>query len=388
MNLAGKTILVTGATGFIGSRLVEVLHKQHGCQVRGLVHNFSKASRLSRLPIKMVGGDISNRASLTNAVQGCDIVIHTAMGTAPGAYRRDTVTGTENVLEAARAAGVKRVVHFSTISVYGLTRDGNLSETSRRGPLLDDYSRNKSDAERVALDIHRSSGLPISILQPTVVYGPFAGWTYGPINELQRNRVVVPNGGDGFCNAVYIDDVVDAAILAAWHPSAVGETFLISGAEPVTWKEFYGAYESMLGFSSTVGMTYKEFKRESRRLASWRDLKNDLITLARHPSGIRLSRSSLLFRIPKSIVRSLAPRSWRWSPKSQIPQYPPRPPAKPEKPLLFDESRFRWQATRTRVCIDKARNVLGYDPKYNFESGMTNTRRWAEWAAVLQEQGA
>jgi nucleoside-diphosphate-sugar epimerase len=388
MSLAGKTILVTGATGFIGGRLIEVLHKYHNCQVRALVHNYTNASRLARLPVKMIGGDVTNLPAMTNAAEGCDIVIHAAMGTSGDAEarRRDTVHGTEVVLKAAHAARVKRVVHFSTISVYGITRDGDLNETSPRGTLLDDYSRNKSDAERFVLDYHRSTGLPISIIQPTVVYGPFAGWTYGPIWELRKHRVVVPNEGEGLCNPVYVDDVVDAAILAAWHPSAIGECFLISGAAPVTWKEFYGAYESMLGNSSTVGMTNKEYIQATRTRPSFRELKDDLITLARHPSGIRLVRSSFLFRMPMAIARTIMPRSWRWQPKQEKINYPPPAPVEPVKPLLIpEEPRFRWQATNTRVSIEKAKTVLGYQPQYDFERGMTLTRRWAEWAALLEK---
>ena len=237
MSLTGRKILVTGATGFIGGRLIEALIQQHGCRVRALVHNFTNASRIARFPVEMAAGNITDEAAVAQAAQGCDFIIHAAVGSSgeKDANRKATVQGTENVLKAGLAAGVSRVVHLSTVSVYGLTTDGDLQENSTRGRLPDDYSRNKSEAEALALEYHRKKGLPVAILQPTVVYGPFASsWTIGPLMGLRNMQIVLPKG-DGLCNAVYIDDVVDAIIQAAEAPEAVGECCLVSAAEPVTW---------------------------------------------------------------------------------------------------------------------------------------------------------
>jgi nucleoside-diphosphate-sugar epimerase len=138
MSLVGRHILVTGATGFIGGRLVETLCKQHGCRVRALVHNFTNAPRLARFPVEMVPGDVSDEGTVTKAAQGCDIIVHAAMGTSRNAMarRQATVQGTESVLRAGLTAGVSRVVHLSTISVYGMIPNGDLTENSSRGRLV------------------------------------------------------------------------------------------------------------------------------------------------------------------------------------------------------------------------------------------------------------
>ena len=110
--------------------------------------------------------------------------------------------------------------------------------------------------------------MPVAVVQPTVVYGPFSlPWTIGPLGALKSSRVVLANGGDGMCNAVYVDDVVAALLLAASRPEAVGQVFLISAESPITWKDFYAAYEDMLGFRSTVGLTAEEFRALRRSQA-------------------------------------------------------------------------------------------------------------------------
>src|SRR5208337_5054488 len=132
----------TGATGFIGSRTVEILIRDHGASVRALVRNFTNVPRIARFPLEMVLGDVRDEGVLIQAAAGCDVIIHAAFDFS-GSERdqhRAAVGGTEAVLKAALAASVSRVVHISTISVYGLTQDGDLDEKGRRGKLPDAYS--------------------------------------------------------------------------------------------------------------------------------------------------------------------------------------------------------------------------------------------------------
>jgi nucleoside-diphosphate-sugar epimerase len=388
MSLDGQQVLVTGATGFIGGRLVETLIQQHGCRVRALVRNFSNAARLARFPVEMIGGEIHDEAAVTKAAQGCAVIIHAAMGTAKdaAARRQATVQGTETVLKAGLTAKVQRVVHISTISVYGMTPDGDLNENSPRGRLPDEYSRYKTDAETLALEYHNNKGLPVAIVQPTIVYGPFASsWTVWPLKSLRTEQVVLPEEGQGFCNAVYVDDVVDAIIRAAYVPAAVGECFLVSGAEPVTWRDFYGAYEEMLGLRSTVSMTESEFLKEIRGHPV-RDFVRDFVSFVRHPKVDRRIESTFLLRVPYNTVRRLIPRGWREELKGptealSITKQDEVNPIK--RKALPDRDRFRWLVAKTHVRIEKARQILGYAPQFDLRAGMLRTRLWAEWASIL-----
>src|SRR5262249_33867707 len=117
---AGR-VLVTGASGFIGCRAVEILRLQQGWDVRALVHTPTAAARLARLDVEMVQADLSSPADLRRVLDGCDAVVHCAVGTAYGRRRAVfdvTVGGTRRLAEAALAAGVRRFVHLSTIAVH------------------------------------------------------------------------------------------------------------------------------------------------------------------------------------------------------------------------------------------------------------------------------
>src|SRR5258708_31455263 len=160
MSLRGKTILVTGATGFIGSRLVQWLHEVEGANVVALVRRFQNASRLARFPVELRPGDVTDLESLRDAARGCSHIVHAAVsfeGTKEQ-NRRVTVDGTRNVCRVAHEIGAKRTVHLSTISVYGKFPDGPLTEDTPCHP-TDDYGRAKLDAERV-VDEAVQAGLP------------------------------------------------------------------------------------------------------------------------------------------------------------------------------------------------------------------------------------
>jgi nucleoside-diphosphate-sugar epimerase len=378
---------VTGATGFIGGHLVEAL-TGHGCRVRTLVRNFTHAPRIARFPVEMVAGDITDRAAVARAASGCDIVIHAAMGTAgeSAARRAATVQGTEAVLEASRAARVDRVVHISTISVYGLTPDGDLTESTPRCVLPDDYSRDKAEAERLAMHFHRAHGLPVSVIQPTVVYGPFAqSWTVDPLTSLREERVVLPAEGRGLCNAVYVDDVTDAIVRAAWVPGAVGERFLVSASEPCTWGEFYGAYGRMLGEGAELlPLNEQEFRRLRRR-EKVQGVARDFARVLYHPGVNRRAQHSTLLRLPLGLARRVLPRSVRQpTPTAGVSHPRVMQVREVQKPLsITDIQRFRWMASRVRVRVDKARDVLGYNPRFDLHAGMGRTRLWAEWANLI-----
>jgi nucleoside-diphosphate-sugar epimerase len=212
--LNGSRVLVTGATGFIGGRLVERLVREEGARVRALVRTFANAPRIARFPIEMIPGDLVSQDALDRAMDGCDVVFHCAYGAqGTDAERRVVnVQGTERVLATALAHKCRRLVHVSTMSVYGDPQSGDIDETAPRRYTGSAYGDSKIDAENAAL-AYCDKGLSVAVVQPTIVYGPFGlTWTIKPLQQLQTGRVIVINGGSGICNPVYIDDVVSAMI--------------------------------------------------------------------------------------------------------------------------------------------------------------------------------
>ncbi len=400
-DLSGRRVLVTGGTGFMGGRLVERLITQCGASVRVLVRNFSRAPRIARFPIDMIAGDLIDADAVSRAMEGCDLVFHCGGGVdGDEAYQRSNLyDGTVHVLEAARQAGVKRVVNISTVSVYGSTPDGDLDETSPQPGGGDVYSDSKLDAERIALEYCNDYGVPVVILQPTIVYGPFGTtWTQRILNDVANSRSILINGGDGLCNAVYVDDVVTAMLLAAVKDGAVGETFLISGEEPVTWKEFYAAHERLLGVEGTVNMSaaeamelFKSLTRKKSIFAESRAIVREEVAMRRRVRGTAEVTALIDF------ARRVVPRPVRQSIKRRLTgnhagdtgAEPTANGHEEEKPLLpLPPGAIDNNAAKTRVRIDKAKRILGYQPAFDFEAGMARVAEWARWANLLPAEEA
>ena len=384
--------LVTGASGFIGGRLVERLVRQ-GADVRVLVRNPSSAARLARFPITFHLGDVTNTADLDKAVQGCDLVFHCAYGTTGSQKRRAWVNraGTERTLEAAHRAGAKRVVYLSTLMVYGQTADGDLDETAPRRRFGNAYSDSKLDAEATALQYSRSGRVPVAILQPTAVYGPYGGvWTVQQLAELKTGRMILVNGGDGLANAVYVDDLVSAMLLAAEKDAAVGEAFLISGPETVTWRELYGYFARMFGDGPerTVSMTEEEarawYKKHQREKGH---LHQEFLRTFKQDRGFRdrLMATRELMAL-RELASSVLPEGLQDRIKGRMSGGGGRPAPQEEKGLPIHPltpQMIGFFAAKTRVRIDKARRLLGYEPAFSLERGMELTEQWARWANLL-----
>ena len=243
---------VTGATGFIGSRLVRQL-RAAGHEVRALVRTPSKASELAGLGASLHTGDITDKESMRAAMRGADGVFHLAAWYRIGARTSErrtaepiNVQGTRNVLELMRELRVPKGVYTSTLAVFGDT-EGWVGDESYRhtGPWLSEYDRTKWKAHyEVAVPmIH--AGLPLVIVQPGVVYGPGDASVIGDLlRQYLRRRLPIRPHGAAFCWG-HVDDTVHGHVLAM-EKGRAGESYILAGP-PHTLEEALEMAEEITG---------------------------------------------------------------------------------------------------------------------------------------------
>lgn len=235
--------LITGAGGFIGGWIAETLYLEGKASVRAGIHRWSGAPRLARFPMEIVPCNIMDPNEISQAMKGVSHVIHCAKG----ASAESIVKGTENMLEAALQNKVRRFVHMSTAAVYG-DLVGLVDENCQCSKTGWEYSDSKLDAEKVCWDYH-AKGLPITILRPSIVYGPFSKtWILNiGFKLLSRTWGKFKSIGDGTCNLIYISDLVNAILLSARHEHAIDEIFNLNGPEAPIWNEYFAKFNSALG---------------------------------------------------------------------------------------------------------------------------------------------
>ncbi len=247
--------LVTGASGFLGSHLVDRLVERGG-SVRAFVRPTSDTSYLNERGAELVVGDVADPASLRPAVEGMDVVYHAAAlvsdwGRWPD-FRRATIDGTRNVLEAAASAGVSRFLHVSTDGVYALNSlRGRVTEESpleRRFGWWDYYRRSKLAAERIARGYLESGRIGVSIIRPGVLLGERDRVMLpGVVAFLRSSTAAYLGNAENRLPCVYAGDVAEACILAATGDGGAGGTYNVASQEPVTQRELFQAISEATG---------------------------------------------------------------------------------------------------------------------------------------------
>lgn len=236
-------VFLAGGTGFIGRHLVRRL-AQTDHELRCLARRTSDIALLKELGAEIIYGDVTEKASLVAAMQGCDWAINLAnvydfWVPEPRVFVEINVWGTRNLMEAALETGVSKVVHVSSAVVYGKPQDSPFTEGSKPGPeLFSEYARTKREGERLAWELHKKEGLPLVVLYPGGVLG--VGDTKATmklVEDLVQRRVPATTFHDSTVVLVYIKDVVEAIVRAAEVEGNIGEQYLL-GKATITLGDF------------------------------------------------------------------------------------------------------------------------------------------------------
>ena len=241
-----SAVAVTGAAGFIGSAICRRLVAE-GHDVVGIDLDPGAAAKVTGTGAQFRCADVSDRGAVRGAIDGAELVVHTA-ALLPGSGGmadsvRVNVGGTENVCIAARDAGAARVVHLSSVAAWGYDFKTDITE----GEPLATHSPHPYIATKAASE-HVARKYGATIVKPGDVYGPESQpWAVIPFELIKSGRAALPMKGRGILTLVYVDDLVDCIYRALTLPEGEGGVFTAWDGQPVTAKEFFDHYARMLG---------------------------------------------------------------------------------------------------------------------------------------------
>lgn len=374
-------VLITGATGFIGGRLCEVMALQAIGRPRAFVHSTATAARIARLPLEFALGDLCDRPAVERAMQNCDAVVHLARGE-PRVMRQ----GLENVLRAAVNANVKRFVHMSSVAVHG--NHPPPESASENAPVRrcdNEYGREKLRQEHLVSAYARRHRLEAVILRPPTVYGPFSSFTLGVLQRIRAGTVAMVNDGAGPFNLVYVDNVVRAILLALSTPRASGEIFFVTDGEAVTWRtclEDHARWvQADLPYVAEKDLVHP--RREHLLLDSLRLLPAVLVS-AQFRSVMR--QVPLARAVEKPLYRAFQSLHADVQQRIRLQFSGPNGISLNERSVRRFSAQDDFIAAQFRTVVhksEKARRMLGYTAPVSYAEGMQLTEAWLRYARVI-----
>ena len=314
-------VVVIGAGGFVGSAIVNTLRQVPGTSIRAaMLHPRD-------IGIPTVQLDLLDPDSLRRALTGADAVVNCARGD-----RATTVEGTRRLIEVSAASGVRRIVHLSSIAVYG----GATGRVDEAVPILPQrsgdgsYAHWKADAERVAI----SSSTEVVRLRPGIIYGAGSTlWVHDLALRIRSGRwATFGSAGEGICNLVHVTDVAAAVASALTAPLAAGEAFNIDGDTAITWNAWFSRLAEAIGVPPLPNLPPATLRRRSK------------------------------IALPaKALVRLLPPSQRLFGDWLRA------------APAASEVALFGLAAT---YPADKARRLLDWSPGVSLEDGLVDCARW------------
>ena len=255
------TALVTGGTGFIGTHLIQRLRAEH-VSVRVLVRpNSIRAGRLDDAEVDIAQGDLADTAAVYEATRGIDTVYHAGASTGNDweeSYR-STVKGTDNLIRAAVAHGVKRFVHLSSLAVYDLSSPNGHRVIDESSPLLADairfgpYARAKVEAERLIFSAYHDHGLGTTVVRPGIVIGPLGRIFFPHLGVRYKDKLLlVTRRGKNILPLTYVDNTIDGIYRASISDSAIGQAYNLVDDGEVSAKDYIDRFIQVTGSAPRI----------------------------------------------------------------------------------------------------------------------------------------
>lgn len=383
------TVFVTGAAGFIGSRLTHRLALGEAVDVRALIHTVTgpNAMRLGRLPIDIKQGSILDAERMDELVTGCDAIVHCAFGD-----EETTVDGTRTMLQVAEDNGIESFVHLSTAAVHGIDFEGTIDESSPFDPQTE-YAAAKAEAERVLHAFAETSTLSPTVLRPFIVYGPHSTFVEGPFSEVTSGAILA-DGGFGPFNQIYVDNLVDAIILALTTERARGETMIAVDDERVSWRQYYHRLGAIAGDHPPIRDLSVEEIRVKRTAKYMSDSVRPPFDIARDivsSTEVRSNAASSLNRAPwiRSAFHALPERMQTGILRSvkggEHEFFSEAATANGQSTDAYDlpTQRYEWlHASMGTAENTHLKDILGWEQRVSFDEAMALIEGWLRYEEI------
>ena len=303
-----NSVFVTGGSTFVGRNIVELLQEQD---------------------YKVLTGDLSRPETYTSALNGVSAVVHAAVTE----DLSNEPQATSDLLNFSGQAGIGRLIHLSSIAIYGIPPSGTITEETPPLASADAYSSTKLAIEEALLS--RPSPPEVVILRLGCVYGRGGGWwTEGLLSQMERGNVILLNDGSGIANLIHVTDIAELVLMLLRQSNLPAGVFNVTDGMPVTWSQYFSELERLLGRTATVRMNMQEARDHSRK---W----------------LRPSLSRRVLRKASG--------------------------ARPIHPL--DDRAIETFASQAVYSSEKAATRLGFRPRYDLEDGMRmydHRRQWVQ----------
>lgn len=325
----GRVYLITGVTGMVGRYLAETLRKE-GASVRALVRQPAQSPWLEVLGVECIQGDLEDSQAIAKATSGVTHVVHTAAKVGDwgpvGEYRKVNVEGLRRLLEGCKGGKIERFVHLSSLGVYE-AKDHNQTDESVAPPEkhMDGYTQSKVESEKLALELGKSLGIPVTVIRPGFIYGP-------------HDRTVVPNlvskiksgdfkylgSGQQALNCIFVGNLVHGIRMALESPKAVGEIFNLTDGEKVSKRRFVET------------------------------LCEKLKIKAPGHFGVPMPVARIMASVGEGLYRMVGAKN----------------------PPILTKAKVKFLGLNLDFSIEKAKRVLGYQPQFGFDDAMVQTVDW------------
>ena len=351
---------IVGANGFVGSRAVERSVLEGEFLAVPIVRSQAGRVRAARFPIECRVADAFDAPALAAALAGCDAVLHSLVADAKQMVRAARALG-----EACAIAEVRRVVYLSSASIFGQNPGAPLTAQSRvpRTHLVE-YNGAKARAEEILFSQADRRGLELIALRPSVVWGPRSSWVASFVDDLLAGKSYLVEGGVGVCNSVYVDNLIDAVVLAAQPDRFVRGAFFVCDDHPVSWRQFFTPFAEAVGKRIQDVPTVPRVAQPSSR-----------------PDYLSALRSSRAAPLAKRILGQRTFTFLRGGRTALL--VPPEPSA--FIPRHTESAAPTFEVSELQTCMEpisdaRTREQLDYQPRVTIAEGTRRTIAWLEFA--------